>query len=349
LVAPEAGWPGAAETTSSFFTPEDVTAQDSTTSPPPVEPETRIEPAWGAPRPAWEEEPGPSRTTERPETYGADIPVALASALLGASVFLPWYTGPPGYGLSVSAWATGSWGPVILFLAAGSLLLVALRRVGLAVSLPIEESLVHEAAGWLALAAAVLKSRFRPGLEGLLLSYGLWVGIGGAVLLIILAGRMSPHAPLVFRPGWHRGRAGKIGAVVLLAMIGGSAAFGMINTTPLVPKASVSNVPGVITGRLPDCAKGFPVPSGVRPTQAFERPCQAQLSSDKTAADVTAAFDAALKQGGWTFTSAVQGPGATTFTLTKPTCGTLVVVGAQGGTIAIVAFGPCPTTQPTAG
>ena len=66
----------------------------------------------------------------------------------------------------------------MFFLGFGSLALVLLRRFGVRLSLPIEEALLHEFAGWIALAGGVIKSRYRPGAEGLLgISWGLWVGL----------------------------------------------------------------------------------------------------------------------------------------------------------------------------
>src|SRR5439155_16474868 len=102
------------------------------------------------------------------ESYGTDIPVAIMSALLAASAFLPWYKGPAGYRITSTGWGSGTWGPLIFFLGVGSLALVVLRRLGVTVSLPVEESLFHEGAGWVALVGAVIKSRFRPGPKGLL-------------------------------------------------------------------------------------------------------------------------------------------------------------------------------------
>ena len=344
-------WPETPETTRSFFAaeaePPAAGASPSPEQPTPEEPAwSEPRPAWEEPRPSWEEPQAPTPATER---YGADLPVAIAAAILGASVYLPWYRGPEGFGLDVSAWSTGTWGPVILFLAAGSFVLVALRRLNIAISLPIEESLLHEGAGWIALGGAVLKSRFRPGTEGLLgISYGLWAGIGAAVLLIVFAGRMSPHAPLVFRPGWLRGRAGKLGAAVLVMIVAGGATFGTINSDPLQPEAS-SPIEGraPVQGRVPDCAKDLPLPRSVQPVQGFENPCQAQLAASSPSSEVIPAWRTALQQAGWLFNENEQGPGSTIFTLTKPRCGTLAVVGAQGGTVAVIAFGICPTTPPS--
>jgi hypothetical protein len=47
-----------------------------------------------------------------------------------------------------------------------------------------------------------------------------------------------------------------------------------------------------------------------------------------------------------------ESPGTMTLTITEPTCATVVVVGAQpaeGGSIAVVAFGVCTTPSPTPG
>ncbi|MGH2784414.1 MAG: hypothetical protein ACRDJ1_04080 [Actinomycetota bacterium] len=300
-----------------------------------------------APVPAWGEQA--SAEPERAkEVYGEDIPIAIVSVALAVSAFLPWYKGQGGFEASVSAWASGTWGPIIFFLGLGSLALLILRRAGVRLSLPFEESLLHELAGWVALAGGVIKSRYRPGPEGVLgISWGLWVGLGAAFALAFLAGRMAPHAPLVRRPRWYRERGGAVAAIVLLVVVAGSSVFGTINKTePLSSIQDPGTIPGLVRGRLPDCAAGFPIPSIVRPVQGVEQPCQAHLQSDRPAAEVVTAMQQALTQAGWTVTVGETG-GTTTLNITAPKCATAAIVGATQGSVSVVAFGICASASPT--
>lgn len=308
------------------------------------------------PFPAQQEVPlFPSHERARPDvdTYPTDIPIAIASALLAGSVFVEWYKGPRSLDVSASGWTSGSLAPLILFLAAGSLLLVVLRRLRVSVSLPVEESLAHEAVGWVTLVAAVVKSRIRPSLASFSLttSYGVWITIGVAALLVVLAGRMSPRAPLVFRPGWHRGRAGVVGLVMILAVIAGSAVFGATNSPKLVAESSNPDLfKGTVRGRLPDCAEGFPFPTGVKPEFGFDTAttCQAQLSSTQDSTALINAFKASLKSAKWTFTEVKGAAGSSVFSITKPRCATLAVVPDRTGSIIAVSFTTCPPPTPTA-
>ena len=299
------------------------------------------------------DEPQPrsrSRISDRTESFATDIPIVLVSAALAAATFLPWYKGPAGFGISATGWGSGTWGPLIFFLAVGSIVLVALRRFGVNVSLPIEESLFHEGAGWIALVGSVIKSRFRPGPADLLsTAYGAWIAIGVSAVLIILAGRMSPHAPLVVRPGWHKARAGIIGVIVLGLVVAGSAVFGATNKAALTPSSSPGDAfAGTVRGRLPDCAKGFELPAGVKPEYGFGTGgvCQAQLTSTKSSADLTTDFRALLKKNKYVFTELTGAPGSTVFTITKPRCATLAVVPAETGSIAAIAFTTCTSPTP---
>jgi hypothetical protein len=294
--------------------------------------------------------PFPSSRRGR-DRYVTDLPVAVVSAVLAASTFLPWYKGPRGFGIHSSGWASGSWGPIILFLAAGSVALIALRRLGVRVGLPVDESLIHEAAGWVSLVGAVLMSRLRPGPEGLLTAdYGVWIAIATAAVLIVLAGRMSPHAPLVVRPGWQKGRAGLIGIVVLGVIVAGSAVFGVTNNPKLRATGSVSDpLTGSVQGKVPDCAKGFPIPDDVKPQYGFGvgGTCQVQMTSTKSTKILTDEFRTGMKAKGWVFTEDQRQPGVWIFAITKPRCGTLAIVPAESGSIAAVGFTPCGTPSPT--
>jgi hypothetical protein len=286
-----------------------------------------------------DEKPVERHHGRRGETYVTDIPIGLVAAGLAGVTFLPWYKGPSGFGISATGWASGTWGPLILFLAAGSVILVLLRRLGVAVSLPIEESLFHEGAGWIALVGAVVKSRARPGTEGLLTtSYGAWIAIGLAVVLIVLAGRMSPHAPLVFRPGWHKARAGIIGIVVLAVVVAGSAVFGATNKAKLTQSSRTP--PGLIQGRIPNCAKGFPLPAGLKPQSGFDGSlCQAVLTSPKASTALATEVRDLLKQKKYTFSEVPAQPGY--FIVTKPVCVTVVVVPSDPGSLVALAYNSC--------
>lgn len=291
------------------------------------------------------------KTRRGTERYATDIPLLIVSALLAGSTFLEWYKGPRGFGISVTGWASGTWGPIVLFLAIGSVLLVGQRRVGVDVSLPVDESLLHEGTGWVSLVGAVIKSRLRPGPEGLLsASYGVWITIAAAAVLIVLAGRMSPHAPFVVRPGWHRSRGGAMGIALLAAVIAGSAFFGTINSASLQPKGNPSDLlAGTVRGKLPDCAKGFPLTSGLKPQYGFGTgaACQAVLSSTKTPAQITAEFRSLLKSKNYVFTEVTGAPGSVILTITKPRCATLAVVPGETGATVAVALTTCASPQPT--
>jgi hypothetical protein len=297
----------------------------------------------------WEADLQPAEPERVKEVYREDIPIAIVAAALAASAFLPWYKGQSGFDVSVTAWSSGTWGPIMFFLGVGAFLLVVLRRAGVKLSLPFEEALLHELAGWVALAGGVVKSRYRPGAEGVLgISWGLWVGLGAAFALAFLAGRMSPHAPLVRRPKWYRQKGGAIGALILLIVVAGAAVFGTINkTAPLgFTGVDLGNLPGVVQGRIPDCAGDFPLPAIVKPTLGVEQPCRADFQSDRPVAEVAAAMKATLEQGGWAV--AVRETGAiTTLTLTKPKCATAAVVAAEEGSVVVVAFGVCATQGAT--
>jgi hypothetical protein len=287
--------------------------------------------------------------------YATDIPVLIVAAFLAGSTLLDWYKALPGYGINVSGWQSGTWGPIITFLALGSVFLIALRRLGVQVSLPVDESLLHEGIGWVSLVGTVIKSRIRPGVPGLLsTSYGVYVGMGAAVLLVVLAGRMSPHAPFVVRPGWHRAKAGVAGIAIIAVVVAGSAVFGTINSADLQPKGNVGDLlAGTVRGRIPDCAKGFPLTEGLKPQYGFGTgtACQVVLSSTKTPAAVAAEFRTLLRSKNYVFTEITGAPGSIILSITKPRCATLAVVPGETGTTVAVALTTCgpaiPTPTPT--
>jgi hypothetical protein len=271
--------------------------------------------------------------------------------LLAASAFVPWYTDRGGFGISVNGWESGTLGPAIVFLAAGSLALVLLRRLRVHVTLPVEESLAHEAVGWISLVAAVVKSRIRPTLGDLELatSNRVFIAVGAAAVLIVLAGRMSPRAPLVLRPGWHRGRAGTAGLVVLMIVIAGAAVFGATNSPTLTQGSrGPSTFPGSVRG-LPDCAKGLPVPSGLKADFGYDTGavCQALLLSTQEQAPVLEALKMKLTAARWTFSQRPGPGGSLSLVVTKPRCATIQVVQTDTGSAVVVGFTPCETPTPT--
>jgi hypothetical protein len=277
----------------------------------------------------------------RRERYPGDAAVATVALALLASTFLPWYRG---LGVQVTGFGSGTWGPAIAFLAGLSAALVGVRRLWAAVSLPVEESLVHEAVGWVALVGTVLKTRFHDPALGL--AFGTWVGLGCSVALIVLAGRMSPRAPLVLRPGWARGPHGRVGAALLVVALGGAIGFGVTRSADLAPRALVpERLPGEVRGRLPDCLGDFPVPEGVRVGRGFGGTvCAAELSSARPVAELGRAWPDALRAAGWTFSVVQQTEQVVVITTTAPRCASLAIVGAPGQatTAAQVALGPCP-------
>jgi hypothetical protein len=172
-----------------------------------------------------------------------------------------------------------------------------------------------------------------------------YVAVGVAAILIILAGRMQPHAPLHIRPGWHRAKAGALGIVVIVAVVAGATAFGIINKTELQQSADQNDLlTGTVRGKLPDCAKDFPMPKGLTPQYGFGSgaACQAQLSSTSSSQDVANAFRALLRTKQYVFSEVAGAPGSVILTITKPRCATLAVVpGPEKGSIVAIALTPC--------
>lgn len=301
---------------------------------------------------AWETPAPVVRPGRASEVYREDIPIAIASLLLAGSTFLPWYKGTGTFDLSVSAWQSGTWGPIIFFLGIGSFLLVALRRAGITLSLPFDEALVHEAFGWVALAGGVIKSRKPPGGNVLEIDrLGLFIGVGAAFVVAFLGGRMAPHAAMVRRPRWYRTRNGTFGVLFLVAIAAGAATFGTINSTSLVgaPLLPDGDPRDIVAGRLHACAGEFPLPATVRVIQGIGgSSCQAHLQSDRPPQEVVTALKTTLEQAGWTVVAGPTGGPTTTLSVTKPRCATIVVVdtGTGEGSVAVAAFGLCTTPSP---
>jgi len=207
----------------------------------------------------------PAAHTEAPEDAverpGLELLTGVFGLLLAVSAFLPWYLSGD---FKVSGWASGTTGPLVVALGILVAAVVALRRFGVAVSLPLQAALILEGAGWLAV-VAIIPKRFMKPLPALdrhevyqLLALLLAVGVAMA------GGTVSRTASLVLRPGWLAMAGGKIGAGLLGAVVVVAGFFGVTND--VVDPASF-NVPQVVDG-VPDCLKGagFPIPKGVEAT-----------------------------------------------------------------------------------
>lgn len=283
-----------------------------------------------------------------------DVPMMLAAATLAASAFLPWYKLPNG--VKASGWATGGWGPLIFLLGVAAVVAIALRRFRVHVTLPYPESIVLEGMGWLATITAILKARFRPSVGAIQMQTVPWVyaAVAAGIVLALLAGRVSGKTPFVSLPGWYRRRAGKIGAALLLVVIGGGAAFGFTNSFKVGPSStaagpgsgkSIGN-PKVVNG-LPACAKDFPVPTDFTPFNGIEsqnalKTCVATFKTSRTAADAAAQLAQAFTRGGWTFKRETTGA-ASSFTITKPRCGSATVIASTGKDVyAVLNVSNCP-------
>lgn len=297
------------------------------------------------------------------EVHPHDVPLGVGAALLAVSTFLPWYRGPLGVEVSASGWATGSLGPVVFFLGLASLAIIVLRRAGVALSLPTEESLVHEGFGYAAVLAVLVKARFRPGLPPELggirmgVGWGIWLAVVAGIAVALLAARMGPRAPLVLRPGWYRAAGGRLGASVLGLALVCASAFGVTQSFDLQAALQARQTPGptgnIVRGRLPGCARRIPVPRGVKALAGVEPSgqqavCVAQLGSSLTPARLAALYKRELRKAGWTFTVPQQQGSFQTLSLTGPRCGSMYFVQAQsGGSVAQVALTECRQPTPT--
>lgn len=330
---------------------------------PPVVPVVGNDEPFAAPPPEPPAQPGPyvERGPERPLDEGL---IGIAAAALAFSTFLPWYS--RGFGAGVSGYASGTWGPIIFFLAVAAVAIVGLRLARASVSFPLGSPLILEGIGWVAVVGMLIKRWVEPG--GLSPSGGQWVALGAAFGVALLAGRVSKDTPIVFLPGWYRGGAGRLGALLLTAALGAGIWQGLTNSAQealfggAVP-GPTGGPPNQVQG-LPGCAKdvSFPVPKGVVAKTGFEtegtlQNCTITLESSVSLVKTYARYRAALKGAGWRFdvppTPAQQTGQQTTriLTLTEPQCGALSM-GRQpatstggkgaGGTVFVVAyFAPC--------
>ncbi len=304
------------------------------------------------------------------ERYREDIPIIIASAILAAAPFLPWYRMKLLGTRTVAAtgWETGTWGPMIAFLGLASLALAVFRRVGVRVSLPVADAQIHEAVGWLSIVGAVIKFRAVPSIGNQFVmqgTYGVWITIGAAFILAFLAGRMSSGSPFVTIPGWFRGKAGKIGVAVLAIALIGSVAFGMLNTvdvqklaTGMASTGTTGKPPkqNILMGKFPKCAGAFPRSTDAKPTQGVEpsgaTPCVFTYESALWPDQLLTFYKAELPKAGYRFTTyPSQSPVAGhSILLTAPKCGQIALTrqpGVKVSTVLVVLGGQCVSPPPT--
>jgi len=253
----------------------------------------------------------------------AELGVAAFAVLLAGSVFLPWYHNALG---TVSGWSSGTWGPVIFFLALAALAIVMLRRLEIAIEFPVEAPLIVEAIGWICVIGLILKRYFQPVVFGAKLPSDGWIfaSLACALGLAILAGTASSNTAFVLRPRWFGGRPGWIGSAVLAVALAGGLALGFTNTavptaSPLRPGPQPTQIRG-----LPGCAKrlGLPTPQGFTPYVGYETTtCLATWTTSFGVGQAYARYTGALRTAHWTVTDGPQNTGGRSASLRGPACG----------------------------
>lgn len=316
----------------------------------------------GMPPSPFDEDPGAPAAPAAEERPRIDDPrgemlVGVAALALAVSVFLPWYESASLAIGSVSGWASGTWGPIVFFLAVAALAIVGLRRLGVAVAFPVSHALVLEGIGWVSVVFMLLK-RFRTptGFEPAgPIDGGYWLAIVASVGVALLASRLSKDAPFLTIPGWFAGRAGKIGAGILaFSLIAGVAFafttdFGSAARPNFGSAGGNDEVPQLQQG-LPSCItdSGFPVPEGVQPSQGYgndeQNICTAIFTSDRSVKQLDKAYRAALKQADWGFQvlkgAAGGSENARVYSITAPECGTLQILNTEQSRSISVVIGP---------
>lgn len=270
-----------------------------------------------------EREPGTGEV-ERPRE---ELLAGAAAFVLTFSVFLSWFGQT---GLPITGWEGGIWGPVIFFTSLAVVAIVALRRFGVPLALPVDHSAIIEAVGWLAVLGALASRLFGAEVNGTDFPATTWVfvPIVAGVALALLASKISTGSPFVLKPGWFDGTGGKIGASILAVALLGGLGFGVTGeATPGRGTARRETPVKQFQGKLPPCATAvkFPTPPSVKLALSFQLPednCNVTFTSTATLKKLTADFRAALKAAGWKFV-ATPSPKAMTFQLTAPRCGTL--------------------------
>lgn len=266
----------------------------------------------------------------------------IIAALLAASTFLPWYKAafPP---RTISGFASGTWGPIVFFLALAAVAIVVLRRLRVPVSFPIETSLMLEGFGWLSVAGALLKKFFvlhQPGFgtgtgPALTVEKGLYAGVVLGAALAIVGARTASSAPMMLRPGWFASTAGKLGASVLAVALVLGLGLGF-TASPFASSADVGASPNVPRPKqfkgFPPCATTakFPQVPGVKASTGYSIEiegrvtCGMQFTTTLSPRTALTRYEHALGKAKWTFTKLPgTSPTISALTLTGPQCGTV--------------------------
>lgn len=296
----------------------------------------------------------PSAAEAAPPRTWEELAAAGLAAVLAILVLVPWYSASGG-SLGVSGWASGTWGPIIFFLALAAVGVVVIRRLNAPIRFPVESGLVIEGIAWVSIIALFIKRflRVKVGATGFALGVtrGQTIALFTAVALALVAGRMSSNAPIMVRPGWFRDRAGKTGVAILgIALIFGlvfgftnSAFPGQSKTQTGAVNSNVRQVSG-----MPQCAKDlkFPVPAGVTATSGYDikgsPTCVVTFStSTLTLNQMYSRFVSALRARHWGVSSAPALQTTRVLSLTKPKCGQMTFIEGQSSATTGKA-GPSP-------
>ncbi|MHB8510557.1 MAG: hypothetical protein ACYDCC_00085 [Actinomycetota bacterium] len=299
--------------------------------------------------------------------YPEDIPVAIISLILAGSAFLPWYKLTfigGGKTLTTSGWATGTWGPMVAILGALSAVLAILRIAGVRVKLPYPDATIHEGVGWIALIGTVVKFRVVPkgpgGSPAMSFHWLIFIAAGAALILAMLAGRMSKISPFAAVHNWFAEKAGKIGALLLVLAVGGSVAFGMTNKVDVVKLAygtstsTLRGTQGVFTpkGEFPKCLSGFPHPADAAAQSGTERPtCSVSFLTKLSINDVLAFYKTAFDKSGQKYKVGSPPGGYQAMCLESPLKAVVYIVRASATanqtSVVYYATPVCPLIQPT--
>ena len=190
--------------------------------------------------------------------------VGVLAAALAAAVFLPWYSRA---GFDTSGWSSGTWGPMVFGLAVAAVVIVVLRRLGVAIQFPVHHALVLEGIGWAAVGALLIKRVWAPRIAGTEMSTTGWLiaALIVALGIALVAGSVSQGVVLVLRPGWFAARSGRLGAGVLALGIAAGAVFGILNDVETSLNAPPNQASQFEEG-YPACAERIlPVPNRVEP------------------------------------------------------------------------------------